>query len=473
MTDDGLGRGDPATAVPRGPGDASSVRGAGADVGGPQPPRRRFRTFDSLIDVPAFRWYLFSMVGNWSALQMQQVVRGFLAYQITGSFAALGGVALANSVPRLLLALTGGVIADRANRRHVMQLGQAFNALLAAAVGALLFTDRLRFEHLVIAAVLQGISNSFTQPARQAMIPQIVGPERLTNAIGLNTSAMNSMRLLAPALAGVLLAVVGASWVYALMAGLYGFAVIAMARVPAERGDPNAFAHPAAGAADGERDGRVTPVRGDRHATAGDRSGLRDIGAAFVYLRAQPVLMMLLVVHLFIVLFSMPYQRLLPGFVDDVLSSSPEQTAIRMGLLLTFTGLGALVGSLVVASLPNRHRGRLLIASIVVLGIALLAFSASSMFWLSIGIVIVLGVGQAGRQSLSNILIQTHVDNEFRGRISSIMMMEMGLESLGTFGIAVLAEVIGVQWALGGVAVGLLCVALVITLFAPSYRRLD
>lgn len=473
MSDEPSRRERPAGAIAGERSSASAEGGPSSGCGrdGAPPPRRRLRTFDSLIDVPAFRWYLFSMIGNWSALQMQQVVRGYLAYQITGSFAALGGVALANSVPRLALALTGGVIADRANRRHVMQLGQAFNALLAAAVAVLLFTDLLRFEHLVIGAVLQGISNSFTQPARQAMIPQIVGAERLTNAIGLNTSAMNSMRLLAPALAGVLLAVVGASWVYVLMAALYGFAVIAMLRVPTERGEPSAVASSAAGAALAPEHGRGTAAR--RSSRGGGRGGLRDIVAAFAYLRQQPVLMMLLVVHLFIVLFSMPYQRLLPGFVDDLLSSSPDQTAIRMGLLLTFTGLGALIGSLVVASLPNRHRGRLLIASIVVLGLALLAFSASSMFWLSIGIVIVLGVGQAGRQSLSNILIQTHVDNEFRGRISSIMMMEMGLESLGTFGISVLAEVIGVQWALGGVAVGLLCVALVIMLFVPSYRRLD
>ena len=92
-------------------GGAAEVRAPARPLfSGDRPPRRRLRTFDSLIDVPTFRWYLFSMIGNWSALQMQQVVRGFLAYQITGSFAALGGVALANSVPRLVLALSGGVI---------------------------------------------------------------------------------------------------------------------------------------------------------------------------------------------------------------------------------------------------------------------------------------------------------------------------------------------------------------------------
>ena len=463
MTDDQRARTESGTAtVPDEaptPEAAPGANGSGSHHLGAAPPaRRRVRTFDTVIDVPAFRWYLVSMVGNWSAQSMQQVVRGYLAYQITGSFAALGGVALANSLPRLGLALSGGVVADRMNRRHVMQVGQAFSMLLAAAVAALLFADRLRIEHLIVAAVLQGVSNSFTQPARQSIIPDIVGAHRLTNAIGLNTSARNSMRLFAPALAAVLIAVIGAAWVYVLMTLLYGFAVLATMRVPSIPGRPRAAMDELGGTAGGHRRGR---------------GGMRDIADAFTYLRQQPVLMMLLSVHLFIVVFSTPYQRLLPGFVHEVLSNSPDQTAVRMGLLLTFTGLGAVVGSLAVASLPNRNRGRLLIGSMVVLGIALLAFAVSTSFWLSVGIVIVLGVGQAGRQSLSNILIQTHVSNEYRGRISSIMMMEMGLESLGTFGISIAAEVIGPQWALGGVAAGLLCVALVVTLLVPRYRRLE
>ena len=134
---------------------------------------RRVRTFDSLIEVPAFRWYLLSMTGNWSAMQMQMVVRGFLAYQLTGSYAALGSVELASSVPRVLLAMSGGVVADRASRRVIIQVGQVFNAMLAGVLAGLLFAGLLRFEHLIIAAIVQGVSNSFVMPARQSMIPEI------------------------------------------------------------------------------------------------------------------------------------------------------------------------------------------------------------------------------------------------------------------------------------------------------------
>jgi MFS family permease len=420
-------------------------------------PERRFRTFDSLIDVRAFRWFMVAMLGNWGSLQMQQVVRGFLVYYLTGSYAALGGMALANSAPRLVLALFGGVVADRMPKRVVIQAGQAFNALLTLSIALLLVFDVLRFEHLIISAVLQGISNSFTQPARQALIPEIVGLERLTNAVALNVSGMNTMRLVGPTIAGFMLAVVGFEWVYFLMTALYVLAVAALMQVPRQ---------PVEGYEDGTRPSK-------RGAGEGGRGGLTDIADALRYLRGQRTLAMLLIVHLCIVVFSMPFQRLLPGFVDEVLSNSEDQTALRLGFLYTATGVGALAGSLVIASIPGRRRGKLLLYGTVLTGLMLLAFTRSETFWLSVMIVMVMGVGQASRQALSQVLIQLHVTNEFRGRISSIMMMEMGLTSFGTFGFGLLAAAIGIQQALGIAGGALIVVGTLVYVFVPRYRELD
>ena len=419
---------------------------------------RRLGTFDSLIEVPAFRWYMAAMVGNWASMQMQQVVRGFLVYNLTGSYAALGGMALANSAPRLVLALFGGVMADRMPKRLVLQGGQSFNAFLTLSIGLLLAFDLLRFEHLLISAVLQGISNSFTQPSRQALIPEVVGLGRLTNAVALNASGMNTMRLTAPAVAGMMLAFVDFEWVYFLMTGLYMAAVLALMRLPRRP-------------IEGYEDSALGASR--RTGSGEDRSGLRDIGDALRYLRGQRALALLLVVHLFIVVFSMPYQRLLPGFVHEVLSNSEQQTALRLGFLYTATGLGALTGSLVIASIPGRRRGKLLLYGTALMGASLLAFAVSEVFWLSAGIVIVMGLGQASRQALSQVLIQTHVTNEYRGRISSIMMMEMGLTSFGTFGFGVLASKLGIQEALGVAAVALMLVSAFVYVFVPRYRDLD
>jgi len=419
---------------------------------------RRIRTFQTIYEVPAYRWYLLSMVGNFAAMQMQMIARGFLTYEITGSFAALGTVELANTFPRLIFALSGGVVADRRSRRAITQIGQAFNGGVAAVLAALLFAGMLRFEHLVIAAILQGISNSFALPARQAMVPEIVGMDRLTNALALNVSMMSTLRLGAPALAGFLIAAVGAGWVFALMAALYGFSVLTLFKVTMPRKS----------AADAAASQRRAAAR-----APGGRAGIADIKEALVYLWQLPVLRMLLVVDMFLGMLMFPYQRLLPGFVSEVLSENADQTAIRMGMLLTFTAVGALVGSLTVASLPNKMRGRLVIASVVLFAFGLLAFSASTVFYLSLGIAVFMGVGQAGRQALNNILIQTQTSNEFRGRISSIMLFEDGIESLGIFAIALLASAIGPQLALGATALTLLALAASMWLLMPNYRRLD
>ncbi len=426
-------------------------------LGAEYAPSQRFRTFSSLIEVPAFRWYMLSMTANWSGMQMQQVVRGLLAYQITDSFSALGGVALANAIPRLFLALVGGVLADRASRRLVLQGGQTVSAILTVATATLIFTDRLRIEHLYITAALQGVAMSFSMPARQAMIPDIVGEARLTNAIGLNASGMNTMRLFAPATAGLLIALVGFGWVYVLMAVLFSMAVVGMFKVPKTSGMASGTAVPA----------------GRRGRGAGTRGGFTAMMEGFRYLGRNPTLRMLLIVHLFVVVLALTFQRLAPGFVSEVLSDNEDQAAWRLGVLLTVMGGGALLGSLVIASMPNKGRGRLMLWSIAVFGLGLMAFAISQNFWVSLPIAFVLGIGQSGRQSLSQILIQTHTENEYRGRISSIMMMEMGLESFGTFAIALVAAAFGAQFAFGSVAVALILVAILVAAFLPSYRRLD
>ena len=410
---------------------------------------RRFRTFDTLIEVPAFRWYLLSQIGNQSAQLMQMVVRGFLAYHITGSFAALGAVELASSIPRLFLALYGGVVADRSSRRVIIQTGQVCNAVLSAILAVLFFAGQLRFEYLVLGALIQGVVNSFVMPARQSMIPEVVGRDRLMNAFALNALMMNVLRLGAPALAGGMIAAVGAGWVYVLMAMLFLFGLVTLFRVPKTDARSRATARATA-------DGAPPPLPGLPPLRVEDRSGLRAIKEALVYLRGQRTLRLLLVLHVCVGILSLPYQRLLPGFVDTVLSGGdPSRTATLMGALLSFTAIGALAGSFLIASLPNRNRGKLLIASLVIFAVGLLAFSASESFWLSASIVVVLGVGQAGRQSLVQILIQSNVSDEYRGRVSSIVVLEDGIESFGIFMIALLAEAVGPQLALGAVAIAL------------------
>ncbi len=442
-----------AVAPPRGGGPpAPALAGVGPSGGG----ITSLRTFDSL-HVPAFRWYFLAMLGQNAGMNMQMLVRSFLVFELTGSFAALGVMALASAVPMLLLSPVGGVMADRLPKRYVLQVGQTVSMLTALVVAMLLVFDVLRFEHLFVASVVQGMTMALMMPSRQSMVPEIVGDDRLMNAIALQSSGMSSMRLIAPAVGGALLATVGWQWVYFLMASLYFTAIVTLSRVPARRVPVD----PAATNA-------MMQMQGGRFRGRG-AAGLADMLAGMRYVAHHPVIFMVMAVNLFVVMLSMPYQHLLAGFVKDVLHEGPD----KLGLIMSITGVGSLAGSLVIASMPNKNRGKIWLAGMLIMGFALLAFSLSRVFWVSALISIAIGVGQTSRMALSNIIVQSYVDDAYRGRVMSIYMMEFGLTAFGTFAIAILANAIGVEWAFGGTAMGLVLLSLGLYAFLPRLRKLN
>jgi MFS family permease len=398
-----------------------------------------------------FRWFFVSMFGWFASMNMQMLVRGFIVFELTGSFAALGLVSLANALPGLVLSLPGGVIADRLNKKHVVQLGQVANMSVSGVLAALMLADLLIFEYLLVCAVIQGAINAMIMPSRQAMIPEIVSTERLMNAVALNTAGMNVMRLAAPAAGGVLLALVGPGWVYMVMAGLYGGSALFLVPV---RSRPDAFPLPPPPVVDGH--------------SARATGGFQQIIEGGRYIKRDRIVFMILFVNLVIVLVSMPYQMMLPGFAKEVLDAGPD----RLGLLMSLTGVGSLAGSLVIASMSARNRGLVLLLSSLLLGISLLAFSASTIFWLTAGLMIIIGVGQAGRMSLSNVLLQAYTEPSYRGRVMSVYMLEFSLVSFGTFLVGVLANLVGVQVAIGLTGLALVALVLYLLAFVPRMRNL-
>jgi ENTS family enterobactin (siderophore) exporter len=256
----------------------------------------------------------------------------------------------------------------------------------------------------------------------------------------------------------VIIALLGAGWVFALMVALNVFAILALFPIP--------------------RTNAATRAARSQLATEGHRAaslrqgGLADIRDGIAYLKRERIILWLIGIHGTTQMLALPYQRLLPGFVAEVLSGSEDETAVLTGVLLSLTAVGALVGSLLIASLPDRQRGKLLIYSLVVFGIGLTAFSASNILLVSASVVLVLGVGQSMRQSLANILIQSHVEDDYRGRVSALMLMDDGLESLGIFAVALVADLAGSQWALGSVGVLLVAYGLLLWTSKPI-RTMD
>ena len=423
---------------------------------------RNLHTFDS-VGSSHFRWYFVSMFSLFGAMNMQMLVKGVLVFQLTGSFAALGALSLANAIPGLLVSLPGGVIADRVPKKIVQQIGSTLNALNTLAIALLLMAGLLRWEHLLINAAIQGVIQGLMMPARQAMLSDIVYPRQIMNAVALNNAGMNFSRIMMPALGGLMLARLDTHWVFFLMAGLYMLAVVTLFKVPSKPIEipPEEMA---ATTSDGHG-GAGGRVPGQRRSAA----GLGDIVDGIRYMVRDRRVGVLLLINFLMVLFSMPYMQLLPGFVKTVLHGGPELQGVLMGV----TGVGSVVAALVVASLPSRNRGVLLIIGGFVLGVALTVFSFSSALWITMPAMVVLGVGQSMRMALSNGLVQAYADDQYRGRVMSIYMMEMNLVQFGTFGVALMAEVIGVQWALGLTSIALVVLAAGTYFFVPRMRGIQ
>ena len=427
------------------------------------------RTFEAL-NSRSFRWFFVAMLAQFSSMHMQMLVNPWLVFDITGSYARVGAIALASAIPGLILGFPGGVVADRAPKKIVVQIGQTVNAFGTLSIAVLLTLDMLTFTHLMLVSALQGGVFAIMGPARQAFIPEIVGPRRLSNAIGLNMAGMNVTRMGVPALGGFLLAIVGPAAVFYVMAALIFIAVLFL--IPVQKHVPtpedieeDRILAEAAGTLQAAPRARAASHGG--HGGGGAR-GLADIRDGIRYMSGDRVVMALLMINFFIVLMSMPYMQMIAGFVKEVLNGGPEQ----IGFLISMTGIGALAGSLVVASMPNRGRGKVFLVSALILGVALIGFVTSTSIWLTAVIMLAVGFGQAGRMSLGSILIMSYTKPEFQGRVMSVYMMEFSLVSFGTFAVGILAEFVGIQWAIGSTAIALVLISIYGLFFMPRVRDL-
>lgn len=277
-------------------------------------------------------------------------------------------------------------------------------------------------------------------PARQAIIPEIVETKQVLNAVALNSLGMNTLRFVAPAAAGFLIDIFGFAAIFYTMTGLYLMAALLISFVPLTG---------------------TTSVRGG--------GMLRDLQESFGYVRKEPTIWAILLFTLVVVLLSMPYQMMMPIFADDILKVG----ATGMGVLMSMSGIGAMAGALALASVPSRRRGLLMIISGLVLGVALVGFSFSRVLPLALVLMVFIGIGQSGRQTLGSTLLQSYSHPDYLGRVMSFNMMDMGLSSLGTFFAGILAENIGAQWSIGGFAILLVILSILALGFLPRIRKLE
>lgn len=346
---------------------------------------------------------------------MQIVAQALLVLHLTGGSAlALGTVSLSQAMAFFLFAPVGGAIADRLDKRRLLLVTQSFVLLLAVALGALTLLGLVRLWVIVVLAFCSGATLSFDQPARAALIPSLVPPGDLMNAVSLQSIIFSGASTFGPALAGITVALIGYAGNFFLNAASYVAVLVALARLDTDAGRP----------VGGGRE-PLWPALRATLATAARDAALPGIIAgygALLFLGPSPAVM-------------------LPIFALRVLHLSAPQ----MGFLFSAVGIGTILGGLTVASVGDfRHKGRLFLAAVLVWSAALGAFAASTVTWLSVTALVVLGGTQNAASVTAITLMQTRVPAGMRGRIMSLnTLLVMGVRPLGDFPTGVLIGAIG------------------------------
>jgi MFS family permease len=407
------------------------------------------KTFESL-KFSSFRLYFGSSVGEKTGSNMQMVVRSLLIYRLTGSAALLGMLALANAIPMILLSPPGGVIADRVQRKYVLLAGVTVSCLTALWVALSLSLGLLSSQRpgswwiLLAAAIIDGSVASLRGPSRQSMIADVVGLDHVMNATALDQMCNNVLLCIAPAIAGFMVDKVNFQAVYFTMAGAYLIAVIFLLFLPAIK--------------------MKTSTQSNFFSSFSS-----DTSKVLNYIRHEPIILSILLFTLFAVFLSHPYLNLMPIFTDDILKVG----ATGLGWLRSISGIGAITGSIIMASLPYKKRGSILLVSGMILGFALTCFAFSKIWGLSLGVMVIIGMWQAVQGTLSLSLLQHYTRDEYRGRVISFYGMTSGLSSFGTFFASILVGVIGIEWSVASLALLLAALATIILIFYPRLRKLD
>jgi len=361
-----------------------------------------------------FGGQLISNIGTW----MQIIAQGWVVYQIGHSELTLGLVAFASAIPVLLISPWAGVIVDRMSRRKLLMMTQSGAMLLAFIMAALTFTKAIQEWHVIVLAALLGVVNAFDAPARQAFVPEMVGKQDLPNAIALTSMMFNSARVLGPAVAGLVLAAVGAAWCFTLN-GISFLAVLLglwLMKLPALR----------------KIDHTNSPwqqlVGGVKYA-----AGNREIKG-------------LILLSLVFSIFGVSYATILPAFVENVL----HRGAIAYGWVNAATGLGAVTGAFLLAQRASHvRRGILLVVTNIAFPLTLIAFSFTSFYPLSLVLAYGLGLGFMTQFTTINTLLQTRVEDDFRGRIMGLYTLTFfGFSPFGNLFIGFLGEKIGLGIAM-------------------------
>lgn len=351
-----------------------------------------------------------SLIGTW----MTQIATVWLVYHLTQSALMLGIVGFTSQIPSFLLAPFGGVFVDRFPRHQILVGTQILAMVQSLALAALALSGVINIWQILALSLFQGLINAIDVPARQVFIIELVEQrEDLANAIAINSIMFNGARLIGPAIGGLLISLVGEAYCF-LIDGLSYIAVIwallAMRFQPKE----------------------IPVIHGN---------SLQKIKEGFSYAFHSPPIRTILLLSAIVSFMGMQYTVLVPVFADKILKGNAQ----TLGFLMAASGVGALFGGIYLATKKTViGTGRLVIIGPAILGVGIIVFSLSHFLPLSLLAMLFIGLGTILQMASGNIVLQTIVDDDKRGRIMSLFTMSfMGMIPFGNLMGGVFADRIG------------------------------
>jgi MFS family permease len=389
--------------------------------------RRLQLSLPPALRYPAYRAFWLGMLASVSGFQMLRFGEFWLVYQLTGSPLALGYVGLASGIPAIILNLFGGVFADKVDQRRLIMGTQSATACLIFLLATLTLLDLVEVWHILAIASFAGAVEAFDQPARQALYPNLIDRKAMVSAVALNSSIWQGTRIIAPAVAGFIIAWAGTA-VSFYLAGL-GFFIMATVtyglRVP--------------------------------HITRRVRSSAtHDMLEGLNFIRKNSIFSFLIAMTFFNSFFGLAYITLMPVFAVDIL----EVGAKGQGLLMGLGGVGSLLTTLWLSSRDNiQSKGLLVIGGGIMFGLSVATFALTSEFVgsysLGLAVMFVIGVFNTMYTTSIQSSLQMMVPDDMRGRVMGFYGMTYNIRPLGGMQVGALADLITAPFAvaIGGLAV--------------------
>ena len=381
----------------------------------------RFKTIFRSLQYRNYRLFFtgqsISLIGTW----MQRIAMPWLVYHMTGSALLLGVVGFAGQIPTLILSPVAGVLTDRWSRYRVLLITQIVSLVQASVLACLCLAGVIQIWEIVALSAILGCTNAFDVPARHSFVIDMVeNKEDLGNAIALNSLMFNGARLIGPSIARVMLASTSEGVCFLLNAVSYIFVIISLMRMRLHFTQTH------------KKEERI----------------LKELGEGFRYTFGFAPIKHLLILLSISSLMGMSYSVLMPVFAKEVLHGGSH----TYGFLMGAAGFGALMGALFLASRKSVLKlGRIVPASAILFGSALLGLSFSRLFPLSLVLMIFIGLGMMMQTAASNTILQTITDDDKRGRVMGFYSMSiMGTAPFGSLIAGGLAKLIGAPWTIFG-----------------------